>query len=470
MAKSAIKKTYNTKEEKLAIAAKLMVPSYYAEQRLGLKLHPIQKKVLNSLFEKEGNKVSFRAGNGVGKTSHVIVSAILYGIEMLNCNVISTAAVYRQISKQLVPNLRTHAHLFPGWEFQDNPTIKIKGESKYTGIATSEDSKFQGFHSSPGKPLLIIVDEAAGVKDEIYQSIGRCQPTYLLIAGSPLSPEGIFYKIETDINMSEQYEHYKLSQFDCLKEDGYWLDRKDIENFISMWGGSNVLIQSSVYAEFATDTEDCIITLSDLERSFRNTPIPDFSNGKHVTLDFAAGGAENVIAFRNGNSIKIIKAWREKDTMKAAREIVSELDILRQKHGIIASQVSGDADGLGIVFIDKLKELGWNINRFHGNSTPNDTAYKNKITECWLEMARNIRNGSLSIPNDQEFKLQLTSRKQYMHSSGKLMIESKADMASRNIPSPDRADAIAMAASNPNSGNLTFIKTIPRQSYKPTFF
>lgn len=451
----------------------LTIPSGYAEGKLQLKLHPTQAKVVDALFDSTVSKpkIAFKCGNEVGKTSHVAVTAILYALEMLDCVVVSTAATYRQITKQLIPNLKQHANLYPKWEFLDN-AIKINGEPRYTGFSTSEDSKFQGFHNIGNKKLLIIVDESAGVDDEIFQSIARCNPDYLLIMGSPLGPEGFFYSVCTEPNTMKPFKHFTLTKLDCVKSKGYWLEDKDIQDFIAMWGNDNPLVLSSVYAEFATNIVDGIITLAEIEKNIRNFVLPDTSGGKHVAIDFAAGGAENVITLRNGNVITIIKAWKEKDTMKAAYEIVNELNILKEKYNITSSDVSGDADGLGIPIIDRLKELGWDINRFHGGSQAIDnTTYSNKITECWLSLARKIRSSLIQIPNDQELKLQLTSRKQLMNSNGKLKLEAKADMSARGIPSPDRADAVAMCASNPFHGLLTDIKTYlpPARQYKGYF-
>ena len=200
-----------TKEQIEAVRAMRDKPSLYSKFRLKLNLHPTQAAVLDSLFEKPKNKVSLKACNESGKTSHVIAPAILYALEMRNSIVVSTSATFRQITKQLIPYLKQYSGNYPSWEFLDN-SIKINGETRYIGFATTEDAKFQGYHEKPDNPLLIIVDEAAGVKDDIFQSIGRCNPTWLLVAGSPLSPEGVFYSIETEPNMYKQFIHFKYKK------------------------------------------------------------------------------------------------------------------------------------------------------------------------------------------------------------------------------------------------------------------
>ena len=44
--------------------------------------------------------------------------------------------------------------------------------------------------------------EAAGIEEEIFNAVARCDPDRLLVTGSPLGPEGKFYEIETDPNAS----------------------------------------------------------------------------------------------------------------------------------------------------------------------------------------------------------------------------------------------------------------------------
>jgi hypothetical protein len=261
----------------------------------------------------------------------------------------------------------------------------------------------------------------------------------------------------TDPNIGKSFVQYKLNKFECLKKDGWWLEEKDINDFISTWTPDNPLVLSSVYGEFATNIEGGVITLADIEKCINNPPAFDIEPDKHIALDFAAGGDSNAIVFRNGNDVQIIKVWKERDTMLTARQMCEQLDMLRLTHYVKPGDVTGDADGLGLPIIHRMRELGWSINEFHGNGTSKDYMCKNLITDCWINACKKIRNRTLIIPNEQQLKLQLTSRKSFMGQTGKLQLESKEDMRSRGIPSPDIADAFAMACSPASSNLLTFV-------------
>ena len=446
-----------TDSDRELIVKSLAIPSGYATIRLRIDLQPTHKQVLDTLFAKDKSKVVFRAGNGTGKTSTVISSAVLYAIEVKNAMVVSTAGTYRQVVCQLVPNLKSYSHLFPKWTFNES-SIVVDGIQRYVGFSTSDQGMFQGWHAKDGRPLLMIVDEAAAVDDEIFKAIDRCQPSWLLVAGSPLDPQGVFYEIETNENMSKFFQHFKLTQFDCP-----WIKKEDIEMLEAKWGKGHPLVLSSVYADFASESENSIISFRAVENCIKNPPTvdehEDFYNCRNVFIDVAAGSDQNVIALFHKGRVSIVKKWRNKDTMSAAGEILVELQRLKGSIGLTDTDVSIDADGLGIGIANRLQELGWkNINLFHGNSPPKSEDYLNCIAEVWIQGCKKIEDCKVIIPNDPDLKGQLIARQMKRHSNGKLKLESKEDMRDRGVPSPDVADAVLGSMYEISKGIVTFAK------------
>ncbi len=455
-----------SKEDRDLYFRSLAQPSVYATFRLGMTPHIIHRNILDTLFAKKGSKVIFRAANGVGKTSTVLTAAILYALEHLDAQVISTAAVYRQIGQQLIPNLKSFSHLFPRtWKFMDSG-ISINGMDMYVGFSSDDESQAQGWHEKPNQPLLICVDEAAGVSDSIFRAFDRCQPTYMLICGSPLDPEGFFYQAETEEKKYKFYHHFKMTQFDCLKSKGYWIKDELVSENIEKWGEGHPWVLSSIYAEFCNQNENQIISLSQLLGCLRNPPEQEYGK-RQVGIDVAAGTAENVIALRHGNKISLVHCWREKDTMAAVGKIKIELDKLKRLIGLQASEVYIDSDGMGIVVHDRLHELGWKINAFHGNFTPSDeNHYTNIIAEAWIEGCRKIALKEIIIPDDKELHGQLLGRQQKLNSSGKMQLENKKDLQARGVISPDRADAVMIALSDAlTSGLVTTVIPVGNTDY-----
>ncbi len=390
-------------------------------------------------------------------TSIVLVASILYALEILNAQVVSTSATYRQITSQLIPCLKKYSSLYhPNWEFLDN-TVVINKEKRYIGFSAEGEGSYQGYHAYPDKPLYIVVDEAAGVRDDIFRAIERCKPTYYLVTGSPLSPEGEFYNIEAKPEIYKQFKHFKLTQPEC-----WWIKKEDIAKSIERWGVDHPLIRSMVYAEFSSNIEGGIVSLSQYQKCI-DANLPHISGTRVVALDFAAGGDSNVIAYRDGNKIEIVDVWKDRDTMSAAGRFLLRLNKLKELYGILPHNVYGDASGLGKPICDRLKELGWNINNFYGQTAANNEEhYRNSIAECWLELSNAINHCTVILPRNDELMAQLLSRKQRLNSSGKMELESKKDMKARGIiVSPDLADAVAMCFGKGNAGDVKYISVVP---------
>ena len=71
--------------------------------------------------------------------------------------------------------------------------------------------------------------------------------------------------------------------------------------------------------------------------------------------------------------------------------------------------------------------------------------YNNLTTHMWAVLRDLLQNRQIEVSDDAESIAQLTSRKYFMASNGKLELESKKEMKKRGLPSPDRADAMALA-------------------------
>lgn len=421
--------------------ARLARPDTYAEDRLGLKLHPKQAAVLRDLF-RPNSRVAFRCANEVGKTTHIAAPAILYALDMLGAQAISTAGVWMQVESQLIPALQAYSSVFPDWRFLDSG-IKINGVDRYIGFSTRNPGFAQGFHRRAGMPLLGIVDEAAAVEGVIIDGVeDRCNPDFFLVMGSPLQSAGRFYEIET--KLASLYSHHRLNQMECLKEDGYWLERETIERKRNKWGEENPLFMSNVLGEFPGSVDGAVITLAEFEACLA-TPLDWLvrQNERHAFLDFAGGRAKNVFAVRIGNKVWIAKKWVDVNTMSACGEFLAIYQQLHKEFGLEAWEVEGDADGLGLPMIQRLQEMGFALNKFHGGGAPRySDDYANAISEAWGEGAGRMKRKDMLVCNDLDFKAQAVSRKLKRNSTGKFQLEPKEDMAKRGLDSPDEADAI----------------------------
>jgi len=413
----------------------LATPAGFAQGILGLKLYPWQIEELNAL-ETQGTKLSTVCCNEAGKTSYLAAPAILWVMTVFpGAQVVVTSGSWRQVKEQLFPNLRRFSHIFKGWVFNDTSITSPNG-SRCVGFSTDDPGLFEGFHVGPGghaeTPLLIICDEAKSIPEAIFEAIDRCRPTWLWLMSSPGKALGTFYKSQTQ--HKSLYRTRSITVDDCPH-----ILKSGIAEIIDRYGKDHPFVRSSIYAEFSEEDGDgTVCSLSKVNGCLRNPPAQK-TGENHAWLDFAAGGDENVIALRRGNKITLEKCWREPDTMRACGEFIIEF----RRLGLKAHEITGDEGGLGKVILDRLAELGWNVNRANANEKAHEArAYFNRSAEIWYEGAQKIERKDIILPVDSGLVEQLTGRQWEKYSDGRLKLESKADMKSRGLRSPDRADSV----------------------------
>lgn len=379
-------------------------------------------------------RTSIVAANGSGKTAAIIAPAILW---WLSCfprgRVPVTSGSWRQVLLQLWPAMeRYRAHpAFTGWTW-NQAEIRTPQGGWASGFSTDSPGRAEGYHATEDSPVLYVLDEAKTIPDGIKSAVDRCTCTRILAASSPGAPFGWFYR--THHEESRYWYRVKVRSDECPHIDPEKRAR-DLETY----GADHPIYRSMHLAEFAEDIDRLILPADQL-RAAIDIPPPSRDGLPVAFCDFAAGRDENVLAVRRGNRVRIVKAWAEKDTMQAVREFAR----LFRSEELNASQIWGDADGLGTVMIDALTEAGWRINRFHGGKPSREPAeYANLIGEVWHVGCREIARGRIVLDElDPLTFRQLTTRKTEWAENGKLRVQSKDSLRAEGFKSPDRADAL----------------------------
>ena len=428
----------------------------FPEMFLGIKPYDWQYNVLKALNYKE-SKVALKAANGSGKTSLVAACAVLWHcMRFPESTCVTTAGVFRQVKDQLFPYIRKYVSGLNGGEgWTVNATdVRFQNGSKAIGFSTSEGGRFEGWHrTGPTSNLLMIVDEAKTVPDEIAEAISRCQASRLLIMSSPGSTSGFFYRAFT--KEASLWESFTVDAYACPHIPESWIE----EQFVK-YGKDHPLVRSMVFGEFMNVGEDTmVIPYNSLQQCLQNPP-SHIGKDKTAFCDFAAGGDENVLAIRVGNKIDKVISWKERNTMSAVGRFIVEF----QRNGLKEQEIFADAGGLGIPMCDALAEAGWTVHRVNnGERAYDDKHYLNRGAEIWFTAARSVEMNEVILPDDELLFAQMTTRKCKTNSKGKLQLESKDDMRSRGLPSPDRADAVLGAISCGGKGSSLNLE--PRPSF-----
>ena len=92
---------------------------------------------------------------------------------------------------------------------------------------------------------------------------------------------------------------------------------------------------------------------------------------------------------------------------------------------------------------NRMVEEGFYLQRINNDSpAKRSDIYTNIFSEWWSIVGQVIERRAVIVPNCEKLVSQLSSRRKLYDSKGRERLESKADLASRGVESPDRADAL----------------------------
>ncbi len=174
-----------------------------------------------------------------------------------------------------------------------------------------------------------------------------------------------------------------------------------------------------------------------------------------IGVDPAIGDNDRcAIIKRKGRVAYDVESLRNYNTMELAGKLKGMID--REK----PAKVFIDCIGIGAGVVDRLQEMGYScVEGINVARTANDKdKFANLRAELWWEM-RDWLMGELpvQIPDEDELHRDLCSLGYKHRSNGQLLIESKAELKARGMPSPDLADALMHTfAMGQHAGNTQY--------------
>jgi hypothetical protein len=416
-------------------------PIGFATLALGLSLYGWQDAAIAPLelatgANAERVKIAVVTPNGAGKSERIVASAALYWVSVHpRGRVVITSKDNKQLLNQDIPAIEKHVEKFEGYHVVKSPYFKLTTPTGGTihAFVTDEATRAEGWHKEDDTdgPLLVIVDEAKSVTEDIFKAIYRCTWNALMLVSSPGVKLGTFFDAHTK----------NRADFHCVAaglKDCPHIPQDKVADIVKTYGEEHPFTRSSVYGEFMDedDMNKFVVPLSSLLTCLQNPP--NHKRGDIVAFcDFADGGDENVIATRDGNKVDLAATWREKGKHAAVGRFIMHFRRLE----LSPEQIWCDASDKEMA--DLLAEAGWPINRKNFGSPANNSAvYISWGSEAWHEGAFSINRCEVILPDDDTLKAQMSSRFRGINDKGKLCLEDKHAMRKRNIPSPDRADAV----------------------------
>lgn len=424
-----------------------------------LKVQPTleQQAVMNDVAKFP--MVSVKSGHGVGKSALESWIIWWYISTRPYPKILCTAPTKHQLHDILWAEVskwkRNSKSLDKDFEWTSEK-IYLKGsQEEWFAIArtSNKPDALQGTHA---EHVLIIIDEASGVPDIVFEPVLGSMSTIdakLLMCGNPTQLAGFFYESHT--TKRELYKTHTIDGSKCER-----VDKNYVQTIIDMFGKDSDVYRVRVAGEFPKSNPDSFIGL-DIIRTEKK--VIDVVESIDLGVDVARyGDDESVVATTyNKSQVERLNVFKHNDTMKLTGQIVNIIKMLNLKYPLVIVRVKIDCDGLGVGVYDRLKEVIVEKNlkakaiecHFGGKggkvSYDEPIEYYNSTGIMWGTLRSKLKNNEITIPNNEELIKQITNRKYFINSDGTIKLERKEDMKKRNVHSPDRADAVVLSLYEP---------------------
>jgi hypothetical protein len=424
-------------------------PVRFCREVLGFSPWSKQAEILRSVREHKHTAV--RAANGVGKTTAAAHAALWFLLAYPDSIVITTAPTWAQVKDAVWKEIHKILYRAPAGLYEPaNQTRLDMAPGWYAvGLSTDTAERFAGYHS---EHLLLVVDEASGVTEDIYaaaEGFMTADGGRVLLIGNPTQNSGQFHRCFHSERAIWRTIH--ISAFDSpnfTDEDvpahvkAALTSRDSVETKRAKFGEDSIEYQVRVLGEFPSSSENQVIDLRAIEAAFAREVVGDHAP-VILACDIAEFGDDETVIFeRVGNRGRIVRTHYGKSLMETCGAIMECRRDLSDR-GMDCTIVV-DAVGIGAGVAARLKELGCRVERFGGGDSPADKRlYRNRRSEAWFLTREQLPD--LAIEADAQLLADLTSTVYELDSAGRRVVEPKKATKKRLGRSPDRADALLMA-------------------------
>lgn len=414
-------------------------PVAFVQEVLGEKPYEKQVEVLKAVAD--ARRVSVVGCNGSGKDWAAARVVLWWMHSRYPARAIVTGPTTRQVDDIVWSELRAAyskaADRLGGRMFRTS-RYEIDDQSFALGFATNSPYNLQGFHSPN---LLVVITEAHAVRQPDIEAIRRLNPSRLLMTGNPFVAAGEFY--DSHHSRRHLYRTVQISAFDTPNIQAGrvvvpgMVTPQDIEDRKEEWGEDSPLYVGSVLGRFPDNLDDVVVPLWAATEAARRELAP--AGPVVVACDVARFGQDKtVVVRRQGPVARIVWRVRGNDTMKVAGFLKAYCD----EHEVDVLVV--DDTGVGGGVLDRLRETRPARARLvpfiAGQKAEDDTHFANRLAEAWWAMRAAYLAGELDTDDDPALIGQVSSRKYWVRSDGRIRLQSKESMHR----SPDEADALAM--------------------------
>lgn len=467
-----------------AIIERAQDPVWFCRHVLGHDSWALPQQIMRAVNAPR-SRTAVKSCHSSGKT-FTAAEMVLWWVFVKRGIAITTAPTWNQVEKLLWREIHiAHAGArFPLGGELIQTELKVGPNTFAIGLSTNEGVRFQGWHTSPGHPMLIILDEGPGVAPDIYEAIEGIRAggdVRVLVLGNPVVASGPFYDafathraswttftidaLATPNFTDDLSRPMTLDELRALTADElqwaprpYLTRRSWVREKLDEWGEQSPLWASRVRGDFPKQSEDALISLAWLERaSVPVDPVLAVLDPVVAGLDVAGPGEdETVLTIRTAGRpsyILSMQAWAHADPRGA---VVAALAPYRGR----LDTVNVDSIGVGYHFARHLEDQGFPVTDVNVGERPTRNAqdkFANLKAELYWNLRQALEAGDVVGLTDDRAVGQCASIRYRQDRRGHIAIERKDAARKRGVKSPDRAESLmlAYATGGDDAGEVT---------------
>lgn len=402
-------------------------------------------------------QIAVASGHGIGKSAFVSMLIMWALSTCKNTKGVVTANTETQLRTKTWPEvakwhrLAINAHWFT-WHASSLQAKGVNDEGAPLGAAWRIDAipwsevnleAFAGLHNK-GRRILLVFDEASAIADgvwEVAEGALSDEDTEIiwLAFGNPTRNSGRFREC-----FRKHAKYWVHRQVDARNVEG--TNKLEIARKLEIHGVDSDYFKVRVRGMFPVSSAAQFISTEDVDAAFGRDLKPEAYNfaPKILTCDPSWSGDDPlIIGLRQGLMFKVLREMPKNDNDV---QIATILAMLQDEHG--ADAVFIDAGyGTGIYSAGiTMGRKGWQLVWF-GAAAP-DPGFLNMRAWIWNQVKQWLKQGG-SIQPDQGLYDELVGPETVPRVDGKIQLESKQDMKDRGLPSPNKADALAISFAFP---------------------
>lgn len=407
--------------------------------------------------------ITVRAMHGPGKT--FTVAAIMHWFNnAFRGRIICTAPKEKQLATRLWPAFRKIA-VRAGREYSaplkiDATKITWHDDEDWCALAetASQPENLAGYHDDY---MLIVVDEASGVKEEMYPVIEGMVSTgivvVVLLIGNPTRNQGTFHASHCIPKVAKNYHQVHVDLSKTTRVSKEWVQRME-----DKYGRTSPVVKVRCYGEFADSDEAQLIPYSWLTDAYgaEIAGLGETNPRLRIACDVADGGANfSVItaAHERGGKWHVLKqrqfSFPASESPILAAQAAEAMYIEFGGAPVNGDDLVCDSAGVGAGTAGYLMQRGLPVIPYKGGASSDDNKqWRNRRSQSYIVMRDAHRDKRISYAEDfleqaddwDEFTAQMCSVRTKPGVDRVEDLETKEAMMSRGIASPDRADSCAM--------------------------